>query len=833
MNTMVIAWRGLRREWQARELRAVFWALLIAVAGVVSVAAFADRLQQAITQQGSELLGADLVVLTPDPPDPSWLREAHRRGLRTSAIINFRSVVVAGDKTQLAEVKVVSDGYPLRGKLRVSDAVAQADSVTEQLPARGTVWVDSRLLHALRLQVSDVLQLGAQTLRVGKLLTYEPDRGGAVFALAPRLLLHRDDLAATKLIQPGSLVRYRLLVAGEGQAVNEYRRWLLANGVSAANLQDLANAQPRFRASLDRGESFLSLATLLGVLLAGLAVARAARYYAGRQLDTAAILRCMGAVQKDILQIYLWQFVYLGGIASLCGCVVGYLAQQGLVWLLPGLVAGTLPAPGITPVLVGVAIGMAACIGFALPIVIRVKNVPPLRVLRRELGALPPRLYGVYLMAGLTLSILTMWLTRDVKLTLWVIGMGVASLAGLSLLGYGLVALAANVRGGTSSMWRLGLANIARHRGASVAQIVSLGLGVTAILLLTVVRAELFAGWQQRLPQNTPNQFLINVQAEQVAAVSQFLTNNGTPATRFAPIVRARLLSINDKAVDPEQFSEGFARRMVQRAANLSWAQDLPDDNTLTKGPWWSSAKTAMNSTIPLSVEQRYAEALRLQTGDQLRYRIDDRELTLKVTNIRKIDWDSFRPNFFLLVPPAALEGFPASFITSVYVPKAKNDVLRELIGRFPNVSNIDVDALLAQVRKLVERVNMALRYIFLFTIAAGLVVLYTAIQTGRWERQQELAVMRALGARQRQLRTGLLVEYLALGVLAGLVGATAASIAGWILAYFVFNIPYGLRIDVWLWGILISAPVVMASGWLGTRRLLRLPPWHLVQQTV
>ncbi len=830
MKTAVLAWRGLRREWQARELRAVFWALLIAVAGVVSVAAFADRLQQALALQGSELLGADLVVLTPRPPDANWLNEAEQRGLRTTVVTTFRSVVVAGEKTRLSEIKAVENGYPLRGSLRVSDAVTQEDEVAEGLPGAGTVWVDSRLLNDLQVRVGDAVQLGGLSLNIAKVLTYEPDRGGAVFALAPRLMLRKTDLVATGLIQPGSLVRYRTLIAGDTPVISDFRAWLLAHGVAAANLQDLSNAQPRFRASLDRGERFLGLATLLGVLLAGLAVARAARYYASRQLDTAAILRCMGALQTDILFIYLWQFVYLGGAASLAGCVLGYFAQQGLVWLLPGLVAGALPLPGIKPIGIGMAIGMAACIGFALPVVLRIKNVPPLRVLRRELGMLPPRLYGVYLLAGLVLSLLTVWLAGDVKLTLWVLGIGVASLLVLSLLGYGMVLFAARVRRGTSSMWRLGLANIARHRGASVAQIVSLGLGVTAILLLTVVRGELFAGWQQRLPHDTPNHFLINVQSNQVAAVNSFLTERGAPPSRFAPIVRARLLGINDRPVDPEQFNEGFARRMVQRAANLSWAKELPEDNSLLDGYWWSDTNT---SDVPLSVEQRYAEALRLRPGDRLHYRIDDRELVLQVANIRSVNWDSFRPNFFLLVPPTALKDFPASFITSTYVPKDKTKVLRELIARFPNVSNIDVDALLTQVRQLLERVNMALRYIFLFTIAAGLVVLYTAIQTGRWERQQELAVMRALGARQQQLRASLLAEYLVLGVLAGLVGALAASLAGWVLATFVFEIPYRFQLDVWIWGIIISAPVVVLSGWLGTRRLLNLPPWRLMQQTV
>jgi len=826
VNTFTTAWRGLRREWQARELRAVAVALIIAVAGVVSVAAFGDRLYRALRTQGSELLGADLVVSTPQTPQKAWLEQASQRGLRTSQTLNFRSVVVAGEETHLAEVKAAAPGYPLRGTLRTRSTLSAADEVATTLPEPGTVWLDPQMLSALKLNTGAHLKLGTRKFKVARVLSFEPDRGGAVFAIAPRVLMNIDDVPSTKLVQPGSLVRYHLLVAGNAQPVQEYRQWLVRQGVAPANLRDVTNSQPRFRAALERGERFLSLATLVGVLLAGIAVARAARHYAQRQLDAAAMLRCFGASQRQIRNVYTFQLLILGLLASAIGCVLGFFGQEAFVALMPGLVAGALPAPGWLPVVIGLAVGLAASLGFGLPVILRLKDVPPLRVIRRELGALPARLLSVYFAAVVIMAIFTAALARDLRLTLWVLGIGIVSFLVLGLVGYGLVRVTGRVRGGAHAAWRLGLAQLARHRGDSVGQIVALGIGVTAVLLLTLVRSDLFAAWAASLPQNTPNHFLINIQPNQVGALEKFLNARGVEPTRMAPIVRARLLSINGQIIDPEKFTDGFARRITRRDANLSWADVLPDGNKLASGQWWN----AQTADAVLSVERRYAEALRLRIGDKLRYRVGDHEIDVTIANLRTVSWDSFAPNFFLLVPPALLKDVPASFITSIFLPREQFNVLRALVDEFPNITDIDVDALLAQARRILDRVNMALQYIFLFTLAAGLVVLYTAIHAGSVERRQGLAVMRALGARRGQLVTSLLWEYWVLGLLAGLVGAFAATTAGWILSTWVFDMPFRLNAWVWVWGAAASAVIVMVSGWWGSRRVLGTPPWQVLR---
>ncbi len=829
MTGLTLALRTLRREWRGGDLRVLSAALVIAVAALVSVAAFGDRLHRALTSQGAELLAADLVVSSPYPPPAAWREEARRRGLASALTIHFRSVVVAGELTQLAEIKAVESGYPLRGGLRVADALDAPDHPANGVPAAGTVWVDAQLLNQLGLRVGAPVGVGESTLQVSALLTFEPDRGGAMFAIAPRLMMNAADLDATRLVQPGSLVQYRWLVAGPPPRIERLRQWLTAQGVSANDMRDVSSAQPRFRTALDRGERFLGLATLVSVLLAGVAIARAARHYAERQLDHAAILRCFGATQRDVVRIYAWQLLVLGALASALGCIVGYVGQQAFVALLPGIVTGGLPWPSLWPAAAGVIAGIAALLGFGLPAVMRLKDVPPLRVIRRDLGALPPRILSLYAAAFAILGGLTLWMARDAVLAAYVFGGGVLTMAVLGLAALGLLRAMSRLRGRAGASWRFGVANLVRRRGTSAGQIVALGVGAMAILLLTLVRGELLAAWRTSLPADTPNHFLINIQPDQRADLAAYFDQMGWPTPRLYPIVRARLVAINDRAVDPDAFSGQFAKRMVQRAANLSWTQTLTDDNRVVAGRWWRADESA----APLiSVEQEYARALGLRLGDALRYRIAERELTVTVASLRSVAWDSFRPNFFLLVPPALLADYSASFITSVHVAREHNQRLRGLIQRFPNVTDIDVDAVLSQVRRLIDRVNAALQYVFVFALAAGFTVLYAAIYTSRDERRQEIAVLRALGADRRQIVAGLVAEFAVLGLLAGGVGAVAADVTGFALARFVLDIPYHFNPQVWLTGVIAGTLAVAAVGVVVTRRLRTAPPWLALRES-
>jgi putative ABC transport system permease protein len=816
------------RQRRAGDLKVVIAALAVAVAALVSVMSFADRLQRALKFQGSELLAADLVVRSPYPSKSEWTAEISRLGLLSARTVSFRSVVMHGDDSHLAEVKAVEEGYPLRGRLRVAADIDLEDAQTTGIPPLGNVWVDGQLMALLNTTVGGRIRLGSRQFVIDKVVTLEPDRGGAVFAIAPRLILNVADLPSTGLIQPGSLASYRLLIAGDVSLINTFRDWMRKREEVGAVLQDASNAQPRFRTALDKGEQFLGLATLVSMLLAGVAIARAARNYAQRHLDTVALMRCVGATQRKILQVFMTQFLVLGTAGSIIGCAVGYAAQQVFVYLVPGLVAGDLPWPSLMPAVVGLLAGVVTLVGFAAPIILRLRGVPPLRVLRRELGALPNHIAAVYITAMLAVAALVLWVGRDWILASYVLGASLITIILLAALSYLLIQLVSRMRQGVGVSWRFGIAALARRAGSSTGQIVAIGIGVMAILLLTLVRTDLLQAWRTSLPPETPNHFLINIQPGQLTDIERFFREQRWPKPALRPIVRARLIAINDKLVRPQDFRDAFAQRVTQRAANLSWMETLQSDNKLVAGSWWRVHERAS----PLvSVEQQYAEALELRLGDKLKYRIADQEITVTVSNLRAVAWDSFRPNFFLLVPPALLSGYPTSYITSLYVPRSRAYQLSALIKKFPNVTNIDVDALLQQVRRLIDRVNSVLEYIFLFTVLAGIVVLYAAIQTTQGERRQEVAILRTLGATRRQLSIGMVSEFVVMGALAGGVGALAAMMTGYAISEYLLSIPYRLHIRTWLVGVGAAATIVTAAGILGTYRLWRTPPWHILRE--
>lgn len=816
----------LRREWRAGEIRIVLLALVVATTSLVSVTALSDRLNQAFEKQGSMLLAADLVVELPSPPPDAFIEQAALRGIAHTLAVEFRSVVLKGDRTLLTEVKAVGPAYPLRGELSVSIG-GQGSRVVTGPPPSGEVWVDTQLLARLGTAVGETIKLGRMTFTIAGVITLEPDRASLGFSLAPRVMVNQSDLDATGLIGPGSRVEYEWMLAAEAAQIATMRGWLLDNGVAEGELEDVRNARPRFRTALDRGTRFVSLATLISVLLAGIAISRATQYYARRHWDHVAVMRCLGATQSEISRIYFGQLLVLSLAGGLLGGLLGYLTQQVLVWILP--VSVDLPLPGWQPLLVGLIASLLAVLGFGVPAIARLRDVPAMRVIRRELGAVPPRIRVLYGGAAAVIAGFVFWLANDMKLALWIIGGTAGTLLVLALAALGMVRLLGRWRGGLGASWRFGIGSLVRRGGSTVAQTVALGIGVMGLLLLTVVRTDLLNAWEDRLPPDTPNHFLINIQPDQVEGVAGFLRNNDAGVTRLTPLVRARLAAINGEAVDPENYEEGFARRMVQRAANLSWLEKLPDDNELVAGQWWD--RDQWDAGL-VSVERDYAQALNLSIGDELTYRVGDRTFDIRVYNLREVSWDSFSPNFFLIVPPDLLADFPQSYITSFYLPAERGVMIARLIEKFPNVTDIDVDAVLQQVRRIMDRVNWSLRFIFIFALLAGALVLVAAVQTTRAERRREIAVLRALGAQQGQLRLGLLSEFAALGVLSGLLGAAAAGAIGWGLAEFLFHIPYQWSASLWLVGLLGGGAGIALIGYLASRPDIRATAWYVLRQS-
>ncbi len=828
MRQLKLGLLALAREWRAGELRVLVLALVVAVGAVSSVGFFTDRVERVLTQRAVVLLAADRVVISNAPIAQAWIDEAQRRGLRSERVMSFRSVVMGAERPQLAEIKAVGPRYPLRGALRASPQPYAPDVAMSGPPQRGTLWSDARMPDLLGVAVGGNVEVGESTLRLARILAYEPDRATGFFGIAPRVLMRIEDVPATGLIQPGSRASYRLLLAGPEKALAGYQRWLQPLLEPGQRFESVGEARPQIQTALDRAGRFLALAALVSVLLCGVAVAAAARRHAERQADTAAVLRCLGAAQSTVLGIYAVKLFGLGLLASAAGCLLGYLGQAGIAALLGNLLGGELPAPSWQPVGFGLAVGLVTLAAFGLPPIVRLRRVPPLRVLRRDLGAPPLSALGLYGLGAVALAGLMWWISHDLPLTLWLAAGTAGTLAVLGGSAWLLVRLLAPLRKRVGVALRFGLAGIARRPADSAVQVMAFGIGIMALLLLSVVRGDLLEVWQQRVPPQAPNNFLINIQPSQTAALGDWLAKQGVGDVQFYAMSRGRLERINGERADRWQGLDERGRHWLEHGFNLSWAERPQVDNRILAGRWWGADQ--LDQPL-LSVEQRMAERLGIHVGDRLTFQVADQPVTLTVANIRSVEWDNFRPNFFLVATPRALAGLPATYVTSVYLPPQRKALLSELVRSFPSITVFDVEAILNQVRGVIGQVVKAVEFVFLFTLAAGVMVLYAALQSSLEERMQEGAMLRALGARHRQLRWGLLGEYVTLGLLAGLLAALAAGAVGLVLAVKVLDLSY--RPEMWLvvWGALLGGVGVGLAGLWGSRSVLRQPPLAVLRR--
>jgi putative ABC transport system permease protein len=818
----------LGREWRAGEVRVLALALVIAVASVTAVGFFTDRIRQLLVQQANVLLGADLVIRADHPLKGEFRRAAAARGLRSAETVNFLSMVQAGDRARLTAIKAVSADYPLRGALRVAPQRFAPDHAAGGIPAPGEAWGDEGLFSELGAGVGASLGVGDATLKLAAVITREPDRGGSLFNIAPRLLINAADLAATGLIQPSSRVQYRLLVAGDAAALKSFRNAVEPKLARGEHLESVEDARPEMHTALERARQFLGLASMMSVMLAGVAMAMATRRFVARHLDDVAILRTFGAVQRDIAALYGWQLAALGVAASAVGCVAGFAAQAVLGDLLGSLAAADLPAPSLLPAAAGMLVGLLAVAVFAVPPLLHLRRVPTLRVLRRELGTLPGPSRAAYLLGAAALAALILWQAGQLRLGLMVLGGSAATVAVLAAAAAGILRLLQGLRRRSGGVWRFGIANLTRRSRGQVVQVVAFGLGLLALLLLGVVRGDLLADWQASLPPKAPNRFIINIQPAQVQPLATFFKAQGFAGTALFPMVRGRLTAINGKPVAAADYQDSRAQRLVEREFNLTWMADLQSDNSIASGRWW----TAQDRGKPLlSVEEGLAQTLGIHLNDTLAYEIAGETFTAQVASLRKVAWDSFHVNFFVIAAPGNLENFPASYITSFYLPPGREAFLNQLVRQFPNLTVIDAGALMDQVRRVIQRVSLALEYVFGFTVLAGLMVLYAAIQSSLDERLLESAVLRTLGAGRRQLLGGMAVEFAGIGLIAGLVAATGAAAAGYLLAQHLFHFPYHLNGALWIWGGAGGAAAVAAAGLWGTRVIVRRPPWQTLRE--
>ena len=827
LSFLRLGWRTLLRDLRAGELRLLMVAVTLAVAALTSVGFFADRLQGGLQRDALQLLGGDVVVASDNPTPQAFVDKAQALGLQTVGTMGFptmgRASDAQGGASKLVALKSVAAGYPLRGTLKVADAPGAAEQATRDIPAPGEVWVDAPLLDALGLAMGDQLLLGDAQLRIARIIVIEPDRGAGFMSFAPRVMLNAADVPATGLVQPASRITYRFAVAGEPAAVKAFSDWAAEEvkkpEVRAVRVESLESGRPEMRQTLDRAQKFLSLVALLAALLSAVAVALAARGFAADHLDASAMLRVLGQSQRTIAGAYTTEFALIGVFASALGVAVGYLVHNVFVLLLSGLVESALPAPSLWPVAFGLGMGLTLLLAFGLPPVLQLAQVPPLRVIRRDVGGLKPASLAVLCVGVAGFAALLLAVSSDLKLGLIAVGGfagAVALFAGLSWVAVKLLRKSVNET--TAPRWLvLATRQISARPAYAVVQVSSLAVGLLALVLLVLLRTDLISSWRQATPPDAPNRFVINVMPEQADDFQKNLQTNGVAKYDWYPMIRGRLLAVNGQPVGPDNYTEDRAKRLVDREFNLSTAVQQPPHNQIVAGRWTE------NEAGAVSVEEGIAETLGLKLGDRLLFDIGGVQNEARITSLRKVDWGSMRANFFVMYPVQQLEGVAITYLAAYRAPEVQG-FDNALVRQFPNITNVDMASTINQVQRVLDQVIRAVEFLFAFTLAAGLVVLFAAVTATREERAREFAIMRAVGARASLLRQVQRAELVGVGLLAGFLASAVAVGVGWGLARYVFDFAWTASPWVPLGGALAGAVLALMAGWWGLREVLRRP---------
>ncbi len=819
------ATRMLARDWRGGELGVLVAALVLAVAVVSGISAFTTRLQSALAQESHRFLAADRVVRSGSEAPAAWLEEARGRGLGTAQVLTFPSMVYAGEEGMvLASVKAVSSGYPLRGELRYSEQPFGEVQVATGGPAAGTVWLDSRLFPLLGVSIGDTVSVGEASFRIAAAARTEPDQGGSFLGLGPRVLMHYDDIAATAVVQPGSRVEYRQLFAGEPSAMERFERWLAPQLEEGQRLLDVNEGQPGLGQALQRAESFLLLAGSLGVVLAGVAIALAARRFSERHNDYVAIMKSLGATSANITRLYGRSLLLLGVGATLLGCGLGWALQSAFFTLFGEQLPVTPGPAGVRPYAIGAATALVCLLCFAWPPLRRLSQASPLRVLRRDMPQEQRRTLLDYAVGLSAVSGLMWWYSGDWKITLAVLsGLAVTVLLGLGLAltllrGGRLVGMSAG------SIWRLALAGLQRRGTANALQVVIFAMAIMLLLVLLLVRTSLIDAWQTQLPENTPNHFALNIAPEDVQGVEQMLRSREIPGAPLYPMIRGRILSVNGEDL-PQTDDREEGRR--QREANFTWADTLSPDNRLLEGRWWAPHSDAAEVSLEVEFAERFAVGL----GDRIGFQVGSEAFEATVTSIRELDWQSFNPNFWLVFPPRLLAPYPATFMTSFYLQPEQKPFLNGFIRQFPTVTVVEMDVVVEQVRGIVSQVSAAVELVLAVIMAAGALVLVAGVQASVDARMHESSILRALGARRRLVLGGLWIEFAALGVFAGLLATVGAELSVYILQAQVMGMAYAPSPWMWPLGIGGGAALIAGLGVFSCRRVVSSPPLAVLRE--
>jgi putative ABC transport system permease protein len=822
-----LAWQQLFAQYKSGDLRVLLFALVLAVTSITAVNFFTNRIGQHLNGEGGLLLGGDLVVISDHALPASYDALAKQFGLQTSATLEFSSMAIKGEKNQLAEVKALSAGFPLRGDLGVQFALNKPAQSVQSIPNAGEVWIESRLANAINLQLGDSLELGSVQFKVTGILNREPSRGGDMFSFAPRLMMNNADVAATELLQYGSRVKYQLLVAGAPKKVQQFSDKVTPQLQRGERVQDVKNARPEIKSALDKAETFLGLSAMVSVVLSVVAMLLASAPFVARSLETAALLRCFGASKATIQTIMLQQTALLALVGAVLGCVLGYLIQAILAYFAGRLFLENLPAPNYLPVFIGTVMSFAILFSIMWPHIQAIKNVPTMRILRSDFAEKPANIWLNYLPVAAVICALILWLAKTMQLAgAFLLGLlSICVLAGL--LAYVMSnALSKLSQTASNNAISLGLANLKRRLGLTIAQIIGFSLGAMVLMLLLMTKNDLMQSWQSSLPADAPNRFIINIQAAQVPQVNDFIKEISVRQPQIFAMIRGRLIAKNGQTLSPDSFENERSKRLISREFNLSTAAVMQADNKLLEGRWWRADET---SAPLLSMEDDIAKALDIKLGDTLTYDIAGSTIDLKVASIRKVEWDSMRANFFAVTPPQTLAKFQASYMTAFYLPKNQDNALNLLLQKFPNFTVIDVASLMNQIREIMQKMSLAIGFVFTFCIIAGLVVLYAALVATREARIKESAMLRVLGASKAQAALAMLTEFACIGAVAATVAIIVASGLAYYLSRFVLDIPYAFNVSLALSALLAALMLVPLAAWWAIRGYLNVPPKQLL----
>ncbi|ROM22376.1 ABC transporter permease [Pseudomonas protegens] len=822
-----LAVRQLLRDARAGELRVLFFALLVAVAASTAIGYFGARLNGAMLLRATEFLGADLLLEGSSPARPEQLDSGLKLGLDHARIVEFSSVIATDNAIQLSSIKAVDEAYPLRGQLK-SAAAPYGVEEPGGGPAPGDAWVEPRLLTALDLKIGDSIDVGMKTLRLARVLTYEPDRAGNFYSLTPRVLINLQDLQATGVVQPGSRVSFKELWRGPAPALEAYRQQIKPALAANQRLQDARDGNQQIGGALGKAERYLNMASLVAVLLSGVAVALSANRFAARRFDASALLRCLGLSRRETMLLFSVQLGVLGLLASLSGALLGWLAQLGLFYLLHDLLPNDVPPGGLLPATAGIGTGLVALAGFALPPLAALGRVPPLRVLRRDLLPIPSSTWMIYGAALLALGLIMWRLSLDLVLTFALLGGGLLAalvLGGLLLL---LLQSLRRLLARAALPWRLGLGQLLRHPLAAAGQSLAFGLILLSMALIALLRGELLDTWQNQLPKNAPNYFALNILPAEKQAFSERLVQLSAPSAPLYPVVPGRLVSINGEPVREIVSKDSSGDRAIQRDLSLTWAADLPSGNSIIEGSWWSAQP---DDGLPgVSVEAKVAQSLKLKLGDHLTFTVAGANREARVTSLRSINWDNFQPNFFMIFQPGTLKDLPATYLTSFYLSPGHDQQIVELSRAFPAVTILQVEALLEQLRSILAQVTLAVEYVLLFVLAAGMAVLFSGLQATLDERIRQGALLRALGAERQLLVKARRIEFGLLGAVSGLLAALGCELVSLVLYRFAFDLPW--HPHPWLLLLpLVGALLVGGAGVFGTRRALNASPLNVLRE--